>query len=264
MKFIVYALVLGNLLMLGWLYQHRNAYQEPRISATQLPASTEPLVLLRERGKLAPAIAPAEIPAELSEQTELSSPAPTPAPVSEPMDGATTERIPPDTGSVPALETPMPATDHSPTRICQTIGPFTERQRAEAFVAEASGLGSTAAVRAAHIEEPSGYWVYLPSMSRTQAQDVVHDFEKKGVKDDFLGRQNFISLGVFTDKRSAEVRAQTITALGYTPQLEPRFLSREVYWVDLEESSDEPVSAARWDALMAEHTGIRRQPLTCE
>lgn len=258
MKFVVYGLILSNMLMLGWLYQHRDVYRASPLPATQLPASIEPLVLLRERGAVPPA-PPAEPPAEPPEQTALPS---TPAPVVEAVDGATTDPLPP--APTPTPETAMPATEAMPPRICQSIGPFAERQAADAFIAELSGLGPTAAVRTAHIEQPSGYWVYLPSMPLAQAQIIVSDFESKGVKDYFLGRQNFISLGVFADKRSAEARSQAIMALGYAPKLEPRFLSREVYWVDVEETSNAPVNAEQWAGLLANRVDIRRQPLTCE
>lgn len=274
MKFVVYALILANLVMFGWLYQHRNASRELSVSVTQLPPSIEPMVLLRERGKTMPAIVPAETRAEPSAQTEPVPPAPTPA--TTVIDSASSGLAPSpsqtDSGTAPLAESvpesvPGPAmqtTEEQPARLCQSIGPFPERPSADGFIAKLSGLKLLTTVRTAHIEQPSGYWVYLPSMSRTQAQDIVRDFEQHGVKDYFLGRQNFISLGVFTDKRSAEVRTQTITALGYTPRLEPRFLSREVYWVDLEDPSGEPVSAAQWDALLVGWPGIRRQPFTCE
>lgn len=260
MKFVVYGLVLLNMAMLGWLYQHRDDYRDLPASATQLPTSSEPLVLLRERGK-AESASVAAVSTTPAEETKLSSPAPTSAPVVEAMDGTASDRITPSVAA-PSTETAVLASENKPT--CQTIGPFAERQTADALVAEVSALGPSASVRTASVEQPSGYWVYLPSMPLSQAQRIVSDFEKKGVKDYFLGRQNFISLGVFTDKRSADARTQAITALGYSPKLEPRFLSREVYWVDIEEMSSEPVSADQWSEVLGKQTGIRRQPLACE
>ncbi|MBI5462583.1 MAG: hypothetical protein HY941_10405 [Gammaproteobacteria bacterium] len=266
MKFVVYALVLANLGILGWLYQQRNVHHELRMPTTQLPTSIEPLVLLRERSKVEPAMMPpVESRAEPPEQTEA---APL-TPATGTTDTASSDLAPSpaqaDIADIAPVPLPaMQATAETPTRICQSIGPFPERPSADEFIANVSGAELITTVRTAHIEQPSGYWVYLPSMSRTQAQRIVRDFEEKGVKDYFLGRQNFISLGVFTDKRSAEMRSQTITALGYAPRLEPRFLSHEVYWVDLEESTDAPLNAAQWDALLTRWTGIRRQPLTCE
>ncbi len=280
MKLVAFVLLFANLALFGWLYTHPQQPQADVIRAPQLPASVEPLVLLRERPKTAgaaaemPLPAPAErMPAAViqtpsSDQAELpqgSLPAtpdlPSQAQLSEAAAALT--QAPAD-AAAEAPAGPPSAPVVQPERLCQTVGPFPERAEADAFVAELSALGREAALRTAQVEQPSGYWVYLPSMPRAEARRIIDDLAAKGVKDYFLGRQNFISLGVFTDKRSAESRVRDISALGYTPRLEPRFLTREVFWIDLEETASARIDDARWIELLNNRTNLRRQSVACE
>lgn len=282
MKAVTVALLLANLLLFGWLYSHPQT-QRPGIvnQSTGFPPSVEPLVLLRERTKTA-ALAtgndtgstvreqPLESPAPqaANERADLeSSPAvaaaqtPEPPQTAESPDGSATTSGAMDADVTPSSEI---TTVVAPERICQTIGPFPDRKRAEDFVSELAGLGRDPAVRASQIEQPSGFWVYLPAMPIDAARRIIDDLSAKGVKDYFLGRQNFISLGVFSDKRSAETRVTEITAFGYTPRLEPRYLTREVFWVDLEERLPERIEEPQWAALLNDQPDIRRQSVACE
>ena len=278
MKAAALALMLANLVVFGWLYTHP---QQPGgvIHATPLPATVEPLVLLRERTKAVeteretpsaqkqtePVIA-AAVQEPISGQVDTpQEPAPIPSETTTPV------QAPEAAGDGPQLETPAsdsmaeaPPAEPALERICQTIGPFPTATQADAFVSKLTAVDREPAIRAARIEQPSGYWVYLPTMPRPEARSIIDDLAAKGVKDYFLGRQNFISLGVFSDKRSAEMRMREITALGYAPRLEPRFLTREVFWVDLEEPASQRLEAARWDDLLKDHPDLRRQSVACE
>lgn len=280
MKTAALALLLVNLVLFGWLYTHPQQKMDSVIRMPELPASVEPLVLLRERAKADEAMAetpPAQAQAQaepvqesaaqqaIPERADIAVEA-TPATSDMPVPAQLPESGPgvPQPGA-PAAE---PATDEPPPppagRVCQTIGPFPDRARAEAFMGELAALGREPSVRAAQIEQPSGYWVYLPSMPRAEVERIIADLAAKGVKDYFIGRQNFISLGVFSDKRSAETRVNEIAALGYSPSLEPRFLTREVFWVDLEEDSSERLDDADWDGLLDSLPDLRRQSVACE
>jgi hypothetical protein len=277
MKFVIYALVLANIVMAGWLYRHGDDYRDLPPAVVPNPSDSEPLRLLNERTTrdVRPRLPP------LTDELSVHPPAQTQLPASDLMPPAqppepvmgTAERAVPESkqdismaGGTQKPEERVPEPVSPPQRICQTVGPFADRMAVDTFVATLStlGPGPKTAVREVQVEQPSGYWVYLPAMPREDAQRIVADFASKGVKDYFLGRQNFISLGVFSDKPSAEKRVQEIAALGYPSRLEPRFLMHQVYWADLEELDNRQLSADQWGTLMAEQTGIRRQPLTCE
>lgn len=288
MKYLVYVLILANLGVFAWLYTHQDNYRPAQPVATALPPPIEPLVLLNERNKLL-----SEAPA--TSAAVSSGPAPMPEPVQVPglpsvsdpaledihaasdPDVSTTaaasadteaertgpaQEHAPDQADVQSVPDPEPAA--SLPRVCQTIGPFAEREQADAFSARLTALGQSAVRRTAETEQPSGYWVYLPSMPRTEARRTIDELAAKGVKDYFLGRQNFISLGIFSDRRMAESRVREITALGYRPQLEPRFVTREVYWLDFEESGPDYISVEQWRGLLEANPELRRQSLACE
>lgn len=289
MNYLVYVLILANLGVFAWLYTHQDDYRPTQPVATALPPPIEPLVLLNERNKPSsetPAVTSAAAP---SEPPPMPAPVQVPElpPVSAPASAA--EGAVPDPDSLASAETAedihaeltgpvqenipdqavaQPVPDPEPAaplpRVCQTIGPFTEREQADAFSAQLAALGQTAVRRAAETEQPSGYWVYLPSMPRAEARRTIDELAAKGVKDYFLGRQNYISLGIFSDRRMAESRVREITALGYRPQLEPRFVTREVHWLDFEESGPDYISAEQWRSLLEAQPELRRQTLTCE
>lgn len=274
MKAVAVALLLANLLLFGWLYSHPQAYRPSIVTETKaFPAPVEPLLLLRERSTMAkthsvetsppraqesapePPIS-AEVPPALNNAATTAD-ASDPSPIRE--DTSATEEISPA-----APQSGGPAAEITPERICQTIGPFPSRTQVDEFVSQVATLGGEPVVRASQIEQPSGYWVYLPAMPHTEARHIIDELSARGVKDYFLGRQNFISLGVFSDKRSAEIRFRDIQALGYAPRLEPRFLTREVFWVDLEERAAQSIDAAQWNVVLKERADIRRQSVTCE
>lgn len=283
MKAVTVALLLTNLLLFGWLYSNPQSHRPDVVNQTEgFPASVEPLVLLRERTKDAASQTekdadstkqeqPPESPAPqaTNEQVEIASApaapavqAPDPSQAADSAEGS--EAIP---GTRVSDVTPTPTgltSEAAPERFCQTIGPFPSRNRADEFVSELAGSGRETAVRASQIEQPSGFWVYLPAMPVGDARRIIDDLSAKGVKDYFLGRQNFISLGVFSDKSSAETRVSEISALGYTPRLEPRYLTREVFWVDLEERVPQIIEEPQWSELLKDLVDIRRQPVACE
>lgn len=253
MKGVALLLLTANLAVFGWLYFHQDDYR-PRYEAQahQLSPTIERLLLLNER--------------IVTEQT--SSPVePRSADMAVEIENPTIETLADDSPAVAATrpepnESSMPS--QPPARLCQTVGPFINQANIDALIGELKTSGIVASQRTVQIQQPSGFWVYLPAMQNAEAQRIVVELATKGVEDYFLGRQNSISLGIFSDKRTAETRMQEITALGYDARLEPRYLTREVYWLDLEEQGDKLISENRWQALLGPREDIRRQSVECE
>ncbi len=262
MKFVIFVLLVVNAVVAGWLYRKGDEYRDMPTAALPPASGVESLRLLSERREVDTSSVSASL-----EGTHSSPPAQ--AVVSAPQQVIPASAPEPKTATPPAV--PLQAATAarqtqatSPQVMCQTVGPFAERSTVDAFAANLSGLGPKTLVRMTQVEQPSGYWVYLPAMPSADAQRIVADFGAKGVKDYFLGRENFISLGVFADIHSAETRLRAISALGYLPRLEQRFLTREVYWLDVDEIDNALVSQERWAALLAEQPGIQRQPRNCK
>lgn len=279
MKYLVYLLLLANLGVFAWLYTHQNDYRPTAPVAAAFPPSVEPLVLLRERGDAEAASAP--IPSEpepraatppvsaaLPAPAQESSTSATEMPAQESAQASADVETPPlpDASALHAEAAPEAAPVAPPpmARVCQSIGPFFARKPVEEFMSRLTALGQTPVMRTAQIEQPSGYWVFLPAMPRAEARRTVDELAAKGVRDYFLGREGYISLGIFSDKRTAEIRVRDINQLGYQPRLEPHLVTREVYWADFEERGPDHISAEQWHDLLGAQHELRRQPLACE
>lgn len=284
MRVLVLLLIAANLATFGWLYTHQDDYR-PQVErqADHLPPTIEKLVLLNERVEAEPAAkqtnqpvkakaAPAPVkppePAPVEPAESVQAPLPQaagadPTNVDDPIPQPTDPEIEVAT-TAEAVPEPQPEPPLPPQPRCQIIGPFMQQASMQGLIEELQTLGVETAQRTAQMQQPSGYWVYLPSMPAAEARSIVDDLAEKGVKDYFLGRQNFISLGIFSDKRSGEVRLREMTALGYEARLEPRFQTQEVYWLDLEETGPTFIDENRWQALLSQRENVRRQSVACE
>lgn len=271
MKVATVILLVVNVLLGGWLVTHQYT-DRPTDSPgpSTVPDAAESLTLLRERSPTAvpPAGSLADTP--IAERTDPATATgltrqvqSVPAPSSDPLVQQPSPDLAVDDSSAGAPADSV-ALGPDPEGTCHTVGPFPAHARAQDVVSALAAVQVESVLRTAQIAQPSGYWVYLPSMPSPAAKRIVDDLSAKGVKDYFLGRQNFISLGVFSDRYSAERRLRAIADLGYQPKLEPRFLTQEVFWVDVAESPGVPITQEQWTNLLGSEAGIRRQSIACE
>lgn len=280
MRSLVLLLMLANLGLYAW-------YLRVPVAETQVPTrSTAPpgvetLVLLHER--VLPALVPAApvsapVPAPRAPPEQQSEPevAPAPATVAEPPQtqvAVLAEESPAESAPFAAHEpataaveksAPEPAPPPAPVKLCHTIGPFMAQQDQDAVAKWLRGENLQPKSRTSDVQEQIGYWVYLPAMPAAEAKVVAGRLADKGITDYFIGKQNYISLGAFSSKRVAAARRATIAAMGYKPRLDPRFRTRTVYWLDVEEFSDTALPEARWAGVQDDYPDARRQSLSCE
>lgn len=273
MKYAAYLLVIANLAVFAWLYSQSELYEprsEPAVAPMYPPVT--PLVLLKERGttesetKLessAPDADSPDVPGDAVPQPGSDVAATDPDDAGSPASDAVAESAEIPVASAPAVpEEPAPA--EPPVRVCQTVGPFPGQKDVATFLARIKPLGANPTLRSAQTQQVSDYWVYLPEMPRAEARATARELGERGIKDLFLGKQNFISLGVFSGQRMAEARAKEIRDMGYEPRLEPRYRTREVFWVDLEEAGPDIIGADQWQTLLDTTGDVRRQSVACE
>lgn len=156
---------------------------------------------------------------------------------------------------------PEPVVAATPSLYCETVGPLAEREAAEALRATLEEQGAAASLRTASREVPSTYWVYLPPRSsREAAQELARSLIQHGVEDLYvIGEGDFrhgLSLGLFSEHARARRRVGELEALGYAPQIQARFQTQTVYWLDL------AVPAERVDALEVPEA-LGRMERTC-
>lgn len=241
MRYLIYLLVIANLAF--WAWYPALPPPMPRDAALSLPPGVESLVLLREREQDP---MPAETDPPLASEPEASEVRGDDAPLGE---------APPE---------PEPVAEQVPVDRCYSIGPFMAAQDQAAAAASLRRAGLEVKLRSSDVQEPIGYWVYLPAMASEEARRVAAALTRQGVSDYFIGKQNYISLGAFSAKSTAEERRLQIAALGYEPRLDPRFRTRTAFWLDVLESAVAPVPEERWAEIQARYPEAWRQSLSCE
>ena len=149
-------------------------------------------------------------------------------------------------------------------RICQTLGPLFKKHDVTAVFALLARNGYEVNVRDSDTRVPNGYWVYLPAMQASQARRIVADLDAHGMTDYYIGKQNYISLGIFSDKDKAERRLQEVQRLGYEPKVDQRYRTRDVYWLDVEGRGTPLLRSEIWEQIQSQHTDVRVQRVSCE
>ena len=143
------------------------------------------------------------------------------------------ETVLPDDPAMPEILPAMPG------RYCYTLGPFTDKEKAEAARRQLAASGITADIRENKERKQRGYWVYLPPYpSREEALAASRELAAQGLKDYFIinddKHKHAISLGLFSKKAGSQRRMQRVAAMGFEPKVEVRYREQTVYWLDYE------------------------------
>jgi len=234
--------VLANLAYFAW--HQFSPIEKPReMKPVPLAPGIEPLVLLKERPS---AESPVVVAAEQADEER------------QPVAAVETE-----TEEIPVVEYSAPAISQ-PERVCQTIGPLLDKNDAASVSAQLYQQGYQPAVRGEEVREPSSYWVYMPAMPAGKARAIVNDLDANGMTDYFIGKRNHISLGLFSSKDKALARQKRIKMVGYDAELDQRYRTRTVYWLDIEEKGQILLGSELWDRIQVQHADIRVQRVACE
>lgn len=118
---------------------------------------------------------------------------------------------------------------------CYEIGPFNKKEDAQQLLELMKPN-----VKQVKLYDKSKmltkFWVFLPSKESLQAaRKIVNELASKGIKDyqilTILGKKNAISLGLYKERKLAELQVQHIKSIGYSPEI--RVIERKVlqYWL---------------------------------
>ena len=260
MRYLIYLLIIANLAFFAW-YPRPQVPQDPYpVHAPPVHPDVETLVLLSER----------QLADEYHQAKRAGSPQATePEPTAGSGDGALADADESSVEETPAAAPPQPEPEPppepaEPVAVCYTLGPFNAETDAKAAARQLTRWGLSPKRRTSDVQEQNGYWVYLPAMPAAEAKAVAESLDEQGFTDYFIGRQNYISLGLFSDKTTAERRRSQVERMGIEPRVGPRFKTRTAYWLDIEEWSDKLLPPARWSELETDHPDAQRQPVACE
>lgn len=225
MRALFIMLLVANLVYLVWGFV--NPPERPARLAPEFPASAERLVLWAEyRGGIAGGVTNSvDDGLQAVESGNTAS-----AVVDSGQPGNDVAPAPPaEDGTNPRVSTGS----------CYTLGPFVEEDAARQVVNDLAGLEVDAAIRETKKRRPTSYWVYLAGFKdRAQAQEAVNDLKAGGVKDYYIETvgeyRNTISLGLYTYRSRAAIRADNIRELGFDPQIRPNLRNVAEFWIDFE------------------------------
>jgi hypothetical protein len=272
MNWLLLVLIAANLLTFLWLSLH----QEPRHAAERLqtdavtPEGVRTIWLLSERDSM-PQVTAGMAPAKQTQEDVVSPENEASLAQLDPETVTAEQDIPEqldetpgtDTVALQGAEVAMADPPPQPVDVCQTVGPFKDSTASDPVVTWLKERGREGSVRTGMMNVRIGYWVYLKSMSATEARRTMQELKDKGVKDYNQNAQNEISLGIYVKQEIAIRRQKSMETLGYTPLVKPLYRNRIRYWVDVRETETDMLSAEEWDLHLANTPDSRREPMAC-
>lgn len=241
MKHLIYLLVVVNLVYFSWHTLRGETDNDTVRALPPLPPDTRRLMTLQE-------LKDREGEPESAGITENqpSSRAESPA------DIETVAEI----GALTTLQPPAAAVPLS----CYTVGPFLAEGELEKAAARLDALELESSQRSTEVQHQIGWWIYIPAMPRKEVLGFKATLDKHKDKEYYIGRENVLSLGAFKNKTRADRRMKQLRKIGINEAvLEPRFKTRNEYWLDLLDG----ISTADHDRLSSELSGINIEEQAC-
>ena len=195
MRHLVYLLLVANVVFFGWNLFDNHSPESRVIKMPPLPDNVSRLVTLQEQQ------------ADATGENVITD-----------LETLTAEQPP---GAGAALQ-------------CQALGPFLAVDAMQQIAAELGELGLQPEQRQVESKELTGFWVYLPAMSRDEIRTVLGTLEDYNDKEYYVGKGNFISLGTFKSMERAERRLESVRKMGLEATLEERFATQNSFWLDIQ------------------------------
>jgi len=273
MRYVIYLLLLGNLVFFGW-HMWELQKQDGMVRALPaIPATATPLVTLQEmQSKQAQEPVPESEPEmqeplpepEQEQETgldpELLEQAPEPEPESELESAPEPEALEPgeDLAMVESLTGLQPP--GGGVISCQTLGPIMAVAQLRSLGGKLDEMGLESRHRTTGNQQAIGYWVYLPAMERSQALEIKDKLDRHKDKEYYIGKDYFISLGTFKGRSRADVRLGQVQKLGLEAVLEPRYKKNTIHWLDIDRQTGDAIDLG---VVLEAYPGIKLQEQAC-
>lgn len=150
---------------------------------------------------------------------------------------------------------------------CELLGPFIEARLGNAVLGRVRDQGYVAEILSREVRGTSDYWVYYaPLATRKEALRQLKEFQARNI-DSYVITQgelvNGISLGLFTQRASAEGLRGRMTELGYQVEIQEVSRSHQEFWVSLVYPEAAPPGGELWGRLMADFPLMQRRATSC-
>ena len=128
---------------------------------------------------------------------------------------------------------------------CASLGPIADRAAATAVKTALQARNLAPRERVAQNDAPDGYWVYIDNLRDSVARArALRRLAGAGVRDAAaLASSGQVSVGLFSEKSGADMRAAAVRAAGLEPIIEGRSRPVNQYWFDVELANDIPLPA---------------------
>jgi hypothetical protein len=170
-----------------------------------------------------------------AEWIDVPAPEPNPSANLPRLTLASERRDPRAAAAPPAAATSTPA---AAAPQCVSVGPFDDPASAEKAADMLRARSFAPRQRTVQAAAVRRYWVYLGGLKRPgQVTAILKSLERKGIDNaeamPLEQGVRRVSLGLFSDRARAELRAGALRALGFAPKVTTRDLPATVYWLDL-------------------------------
>lgn len=147
---------------------------------------------------------------------------------------------------------------------CFSIGPLPSLLAQQRAQDRLRPLTSSIRSRQTVSERDRGWWVYLPTGSRTQALNLTRELTEQGLDDFFVVTQgameNVVSVGLFSQIENARARQRNLRETGFNAQLDIQRESTPQFWVDYQ---TEPGSDAPWRFIIDASPQAQHRAIPC-
>jgi hypothetical protein len=162
---------------------------------------------------------------------------------------------------VEALTASEPPGAVAPSSKCRGFGPFSDESVMKTVEKRLNQLGYKPKERTSEIRVEAGYWIYLPSMERKEVLRITRMLDNNNDRDYLILKGNALSLGTYESHSRVTVRLKMLHKYGLEPVVEPRFVTRTVYWLDVGLPDDKH---ATLETIRNEYPEVQVQQTACE
>jgi hypothetical protein len=228
MRYIVYLLLIANVLYLGWNLSQGKTVAQNEQTFPPIPDGVHTLVMLQE-------IAGNKIPVsgrEDSTETDNQAVQQTDNQEDSTADMHEGQETASENAAVLAQ---TEQTDLRPAHVCKELWTFDEFVAAETVSDRLVGMGLMPMQRSEDNNVVDDYWVYLPGKGRQYSRDVIQQLKAKNISDYYVYDSDdyLISLGTFRRIDLAEKQLALLRQMGFDAVLEKRYKTREEHWLEM-------------------------------
>jgi len=155
----------------------------------------------------------------------------------------------------------------SRSSVCQVLGPFLERSKAQLLYSELEVDGIVSALLEKEVVVESKYWVYLPPLSTKEgALKQLKGLQSKKIDSFLISRgelKNGISLGIFSSADSANGLLVRLEATGIGASVKKTDKFETQFWIRVEENSLSGKAKILYQERIEQLSGIKVAQSAC-